>query len=408
MALASFLRHPASGGTRTEANLACRPTRWALRAGIVRDTRSAAIRAHVASMLRAAERAFRGPAAETTAPAPRSAEWRWKYALLPARAAFAYIVLGADLTSLPVPICLLGVVTWDTLRERLRAGRGQGYDDDFLPWMWVRRKNVSGKGNQVVDPLPGRRRASHFFARVEWHVALLCIYLGAIDVREQYPLWPWPHQSPLKGYLPAAGQKLSNSRGLLQLARDIGIDHGWEVGSDAPYVASLDIAATTKLRSGYVVSGIALKPHELILTDEPAERVVERLTLERLYLHELGWRHAVADRSVLGDYAAGNLEYFSSGARIPPRLNSAALLTEFRHRLVDAGSVTTISTGIDRAGAALDLSPFDASLLWRHLVWTRRIDIDITLPLEQGMPLQIGGRSIADAISRELFGEVLS
>jgi hypothetical protein len=148
----------------------------------------------------------------------------------------------------------MGIVTWEILQERIAAGRGQGHYDRYLPWLWIRRKNVSGRGNQVVDPIPGYRRSSHFMAQVEWHIALLCIYLGARDVREQFPLWPQPHVHPLADYAPAQSQKWRECKGLLAIADALQIDHGWEVGSDAPYIATIDIAATVKRKTGFGIA----------------------------------------------------------------------------------------------------------------------------------------------------------
>lgn len=300
----------------------------------------------------------------------------------------------------------MAVVTWKVLDDRVDAGRGQGHGDAYLPWLWIHRKNVSGRGNQVVDPMPGYRRASHFLAQVEWHVGLLCIYLGALDVREQFPLWPQPHPHPLADYAPSQHSR-SGCRGLIAISQELGVDHGREVGSDAPYVATIDIAATVKRATGYGIAGIALKPHELILSSEPTDRINERLAMERVCMTDYRATHKVVDRSLLGHSTGGNLELLSSGARLPERLQDKPMLSEFKERFIDAASLTSISRGIDRAGAALGLNPIDANLVWRHLTWHRSVELDITLPLQMGMPLSLGGRSTADAMTRELFGEVV-
>lgn len=300
----------------------------------------------------------------------------------------------------------MAVVTWKVLDDRIAAGRGQGHGDAYLPWLWIHRKNVSGRGNQVVDPMPGYRRASHFLAQVEWHVGLLCIYLGALDVREQFPLWPQPHPHPLADYAPSQ-QGWSCCRGLIAISQELGVDHGREVGSDAPYVATIDIAATVKRATGYGIAGIALKPHELILSSEPTDRINERLAMERVCMTDYGATHKVVDRSLLGHSTGGNLELLSSGARLPERLQDKAMLSEFKERFIDAATLTSISRGIDRTGAAMDLNPMDANLVWRHLTWHRRIELDITLPIQMGIPLTLGGSKIADALTRELFGEVV-
>jgi hypothetical protein len=298
------------------------------------------------------------------------------------------------------------VVTWGVLKQRIGAGRGQGHRDSYLPWIWIRRKNVSGLGNQVVDVMPGYRRGSHFLAQVEWHVALLCIYLRALDVREQFPLWPQPHAHPLANYAPAAGQQWARCNGLMAIAEELQVDHGWEVGSDAPYVATIDIAATVKRRTGFGLAGISLKPHEMIVSSEPDDRINERLRMEAACMRDYAATYKIVDRSLLGHVTGGVLELLSSGARLPAALRIETLQAEFKARFVEAATITSINTGITRAAQALNLDQMSANLLWRHLTWRRQIEIDITQPLELASPLKLGGREIADAMAVELFGEV--
>ena len=301
----------------------------------------------------------------------------------------------------------MAVVTWKVLSNRVASGRGQGHGDNYLPWIWIHRKNVSARGNQVVDPLPGYRRASHFLAQVEWHTALLCIHLGALDVREQFPLWPQPHLHPLADHIQARKQRWRRCQGLLAIAKTLGVEHGSEVGSDAPYIATIDIAATVRRSAGLGIAGIALKPHELILTSEPEDRINQRLQMEEACMTDYGATHKIVDRSILGHRTGGNLEMLSSGARLPKQLLNRPLQYEFRRRFIDTAIHTSINTGIDRTAEAMGLDPFSANLLWRNLTWRRSIPIDITLPLEMGLPLKLGGQDIAQAMATELFGKDL-
>jgi hypothetical protein len=330
--------------------------------------------------------------------------WRWQAALC-LLCGFALAICMAFATEGQGVALAMGVVTWAVLDKRIDAGRGQGHFDDYLPWLWIHRKNTSGQGNQVVDPLPGYRRASHFMAQVEWHVALLCIYLGARDVREQFPLWPWAHEHPLADYPGAQHGRRRRCAGLLDIADHLGIDHGREVGSEVPYVASLDLLVTVQRRNGIGLAGIALKPHDLILSAEPNDRVNERLQLEVACMNRYDATHVVVDRRLLGPHTGGNLEFFSSGYRIPSALQVVSLQGDFLDRFLDIASTSSISEGINRAARGTGLDQMSANLLWRHLVWRQRIDIDITAPLELGRPLRGGGKDIARAISRELFGE---
>lgn len=90
-------------------------------------------------------------------------------------------------------------------------------------------------------------------------------YLRALDVREQFPLWPFPHPHPLVDHPETQQRRPRQCPGLIAIADKLGVDHGREVGSDVPYVASLDLLVTLKRKNGMGLAGIALKPHELIL-----------------------------------------------------------------------------------------------------------------------------------------------
>lgn len=296
---------------------------------------------------------------------------------------------------------------WKSLCARMRDGRGQGHGDRYQPWLWIRRKNTSSKGNQVTDSLPGYRRASHFLARVEWHVGLLCLYLGARDVREQFPLWPVAHPHPLNDLFLMSGLVRPQHRGLLDIAREAGIEHGSEVGfPDVPYVATLDLAVTLAVGQAVRLVGVSLKPLGDVLEAEPLDRMLERLELERRYFAESGDRYVIADQSLLGRYTGGNLETFSAAQQLPAHLSCLTLVNDFSAHLVEVAKQATISEAINHVGGEMRLASFDANLLWRHAVWTRRVGVDITKPIELGRPLVCDNGIMAHALATALFGEV--
>lgn len=297
---------------------------------------------------------------------------------------------------------------WKNLHARMRDGRGQGHGDLYQPWLWIRRKNTSRKGNQVTDAMPGYRRASHFLARVEWHVGLLCLYLGARDVREQLPLWPDEHPHPLNDLFLRRGLARRQHRGLLDIAREAGIEHGSEVGfPDVPYVATLDLAVTLVARQAVRLVAVSLKPFGEVLEAEPLDRMLERLELERRYFAESCDRYVIADQSLLGRYTGGNLETFSAARQLPAHLCCPMLINDFSAHLVDVAKQATISEAIDHVGGLMRLASSDANFLWRHAVWTRRVELDITVPIELGRPLVCDSGIMARALAAALFGEVV-
>jgi hypothetical protein len=134
-------------------------------------------------------------------------------------------------------------MTYEKLRERILIGHGMGHGSGYLPWLTLRRKNPSPISNQVPSWMPPLGRAAHYFSRGEYHTALLLLWLGVKDLREQFPLWPLPHPHPLDGVQETADVVRPWAPGLLDIAREANIDHGHEIGTHLPYVASLDLVA---------------------------------------------------------------------------------------------------------------------------------------------------------------------
>lgn len=297
---------------------------------------------------------------------------------------------------------------WKKLERRILDGRGQGHGDRYLPWLWIRRKNTSAKGNQVAGAMPGYRRSAHFLARVEWYFGLLCLYLGARDVREQFPLWPMAHVHPLDELFRLTGKVMPLTTGLLEIARQAGIEHGSEVGfPGVPYVASIDLAVTLAVGRNVRLVGVSLKPLAEVREAEPTDRMLERLELERRYFNASGDRYVIADQTMLGRYTGANLEAFSAASQLPSELSCPRLISDYSERLAEVAMQSTISEGISQVGAAMHLTPFNSNLLWRNAVWTRRIPIDLTLPIELGRPLAMDNGVMARAMATELFGEVV-
>lgn len=302
----------------------------------------------------------------------------------------------------------VAVMTWHQLELIKREGRGSGWGMHYRPWLWIRRRNPSPVSNQVAGAmLPGLNRECCFLARVEWLIALLCFWLGAIDVREQFPLWPWPHKHPLR-LLPGSERcdHLSDSRGLASIAKDAGIDHGYFVGSNrVPYVATTDIVATVPGSDYLRLAAIPVKAHKKLLEAEPADRMLERLELERRYHLALGNHVTIKSEEIVPDPLAGNLVWFSSGARLPSHLDDPSQIVDFARTLAEAALAETLERGIAFAAANMGYPANDASLLFRYCVWHRLIDLDISRDVELSYPPCFGANRLAVHLRNNLFGE---
>lgn len=296
-------------------------------------------------------------------------------------------------------------MTWNLLERYVRDGRGIGWGMEYLPWLWIRRRNPSPVSNQVAGAmLPGLNRECCFLARIEWLISLLCFWLGALDVREQFPLWPWHHPHPLTGVLPNQTNHLPDSIGLHEIAKDAGIDHGRFVGSDVPYVATTDLVVTVQGQEGPRLAAIPVKAKKALIEAEPADRALERLELERRYHVALGNHITVATEELVSSVLGGNLVWFSSAARLPAHLDNPLRILEFASAFEDAASRESIVSAVAKVSARMRLSGTDANLFFRHCVWTRLIDIDLSYDVEMTYPPRRGSDSLITVLRNELFG----
>jgi len=85
-----------------------------------------------------------------------------------------------------------GRMTWTKLYRLIKAGFGQGHFADYLPWLRVTKRDYSPRGNMGHLPSPDLGHKHHYRSCGEKNLILVLKWLGAVDARDQYPVWPWP------------------------------------------------------------------------------------------------------------------------------------------------------------------------------------------------------------------------
>lgn len=294
------------------------------------------------------------------------------------------------------------VMTQKKLNEQIRSGFGQGHGVGYQPWLQIRRKNSSSKSNQVVAWMPPLGRTAHYFSRGEYHTALVLLWLGVWDLREQYPLWPIPHPHPMEGARGTEGIKFAWSRGLLEIAQEAGIVHGVEFGTKIPYVATIDLLAMAPLSSGLKLVGFSSKP----ITEHDEEvkiRTLERLELERRYFDEIDAGYIVASAAIVPSLMAGQLEWWLDCST----LNCAPELIPLVDRFIDHfnnHNELSIAELVTELSSLLAITLDSAWLLFRHCAWVQKIDIDPTVRVLTSHPAQVGGVALRSALRQKFFG----
>ncbi|MEO3715504.1 hypothetical protein [Roseateles flavus] len=285
----------------------------------------------------------------------------------------------------------LGQVT-----RAIRDGRGQGRGDGYSPWIRITRRFSSPVSNQEFTHLPIHRRSHHFLSTLESHTALQLAYLGASELRECLPMWPTPHANPI------TDEARDEVPGLIEIAESAGIEHGVFVGSDVPYIGSLDIMAAIDWAGTVHQVGISCKPTD-VLNCSP--RAQERVDLDRRYCAALGVRHLHEggdgfDRTLVKQLEA----YRPLRSEVVAYRDTQQLLDFCGHFEGNAASMP-MHVAIDLSGSRVHANHDEASLLWRVGVWLRLIDIDLARPLSMCKPIVRGRDRVLSQLAQRFLGE---
>lgn len=295
-------------------------------------------------------------------------------------------------------------MTIKKLIEQIRLGFGQGHGRTYQPWLKIRRKNSTSKSNQVVAWMQTLGRVAHYFSRGEYRIALLLLWLGIEELREQYPLWPIAHPHPLQGAEGAESTKHQWVRGLMDIASEAGIDHGVEVGTNIPYIATIDLLATLRTHTGPKLIGISCKPYSS--SDAVIRpRSLERLELERRYFEEIEARYLVVNSALVSNSMAGQLELWMESSVLNESPNLHLHSSRFA-AFIEEHPQLSIADAVVKAAQVVGIDEADAWQLFRYCAWYQLIDVDPTKPLLTSHPIPRGGRALRAKLRAAIFGEI--
>ncbi len=292
---------------------------------------------------------------------------------------------------------------YSKLYQAIRAGLGQGHGRAYQAWLQLRRKNSSPNSNQVVSWMPLLNRPAHYLSRGEYQTALLLLWLNVSDLREQYPIWPFSHPHPLQGALEAEGLSYRFAQGLLSIAQAAGIDHGEDIGSGLPYVATLDFLITIPGKEGPRLAIFSSKPAPGG-DDMPKWRMLERLELERRYAEEISARYFVTSSALVPGEMAGQLECWLRSAALDGAAELLSLAEPFAEYFTRQPEWPVIEV-VRAAAKALAIPQDEVWRLFGHCAWTQKIDVDPTRRVLATYPICPGGRKLKEVLQLRFFGE---
>jgi len=292
------------------------------------------------------------------------------------------------------------VMTKQKMRDLIRCGFGQGRGERYVPWIRVTRSMSSQESGTLRASTPVHTRQLHLLSWLEYKAALLLCWLGAEELREQYPLWTdayvHPRFHPEAPYATAALPKVS----MQEVAHDLGIKQGCYVGTDIPYVATTDLVAQFGAEHNDLMLFVSCKPAGV---RAEKSRVDERLALEAEYARRAGAVHCVFDGSVLTETIAANLDLLAPGRGYLCDRNIAARRSQFACAFNETEAYVPLRERMHKAMAMASIQLDDAIADLKASIWLGLIPFDMSSELRMNRPLRVPGKT---DIKHRLFSQL--
>lgn len=118
-------------------------------------------------------------------------------------------------------------------KRALKNGRGLGEEDQYSPFIQIGRGDFPshGRSEVVKDPVSGRQH--HFLSWLEYFIFLMLLHLGAVEIREQFPLGLEDDDADFPG-------RSWEGLGTLSAAQALAIRHP-HITTDVPRVQTTDL-----------------------------------------------------------------------------------------------------------------------------------------------------------------------
>ena len=287
------------------------------------------------------------------------------------------------------------------ISKAIQAGYGQGRGDSYQPWIRIRRNFSSPCSYQVFDSVALHTRTHHFLSALEFQTALLISYLGASELRECLPLWPYDHPHPDSGISEKADIQLDPATGLLAIAKRAGIDHGFFVGTTVLYVASLDLMFRVRQGQTWRLVGISCKPKDIV---KKSKRAQERIELDRLYCAAIGAHHAHEDGSEINLTLVRQIAWMRPLVSDLRAYRNTTRLVDFITWFDEYASERCISEAVKAAGRRTGLNHANANKFFRLGVWLHMTDIDLTQCVQMRSQIMRGGTQVLNTLKSRYWG----
>ena len=290
------------------------------------------------------------------------------------------------------------------LAAAIQDGQGTGTGDNYKPWIRVTRRVSSPCSNTSVVPVPHLTRLTHYLSRAERQFALFIWWLGATDVREQYPLWPWEHVHPA---VQLGDDSQAIHPGMAKIAEQAGIPLRNYPGLSLPWILTIDLLVTVSAAvNPSRLIGVSCKPKEILDSGSPSNREIERLELDRRYCLHANIPHRVAHPELLPNELLVQLHWLAPMESFIAlsSLTKTSRYQKYVERLKGTAYDRPAWIASSEAGKHVGWTTQLEQRAMRIALWYQHVDVDLSRPVVLTRPFSPGGAELRRREATRWFG----
>ena len=232
----------------------------------------------------------------------------------------------------------------EKFKAYIKAGRGQGEGQAYVPWIAIQDFSSKGISSRVFSYKTNR--VHHFLSRNELSFFYLLEWSeNVLDIREQFPLL--------------------DIEMAIDLAESAGIRYPRDSRSGFPYILTCDFMVTTKhgSKARTIKNSLDLKN----------KRILEKLEIERRYWDALGIDWRIVTEHEIDFRKARNIEWLYTAAILPKCIADA----RYREAILEQIEITSLQEAAVWFDERYGLPAGSGLYLIKHLIWHREVALEI-------------------------------
>ncbi len=201
-------------------------------------------------------------------------------------------------------------LTKEKIAKLIKAGRGQGEKEEYIPWSQIGDFSSLGRGNRVIAPR--NKRVHHFHSDLERDYFFYQLWNDDIDdLQEQKPLRP--------------------AEETVRIAKELGYK------PPKPYNSGCDFIMSTDMYVIMIIDNIKIKKAYTVKYKKELKkrRVLEKLAIEETYWGYRDVPYEIITEESFNRVAARNISFLFSHAILKPEINEE-VIDHIYNELVDS------------------------------------------------------------------------